>query len=101
MFLELMAVPGSFEATHAFFGERVKASDVVVHNAHEAYDFNAADRNRRETNRQMLDESRRFADELNASVIMPATVSAEQGRRKRFISSGILTTAGLRLKTCR
>ena len=62
MFLELMAVPGSFEATHAFFGERVKASDVVVHNAHEAYDFNAADRNRRETNRQMLDESRRFAD---------------------------------------
>ena len=27
MFLELMAVPGSFEATHAFFGERVKASD--------------------------------------------------------------------------
>lgn len=39
MFLELMAVPGSFEATHAFFGERVKASDVVVHNAHEAYDL--------------------------------------------------------------
>ena len=70
MFLELMAVPGSFEATHAFFGERVKTSDVVVHNAHEAYDFNAADRNRRETNRQMLDESRRFADELNASVIV-------------------------------
>ena len=26
MFLELMAVPGSFEAMHAFFGERVKTS---------------------------------------------------------------------------
>lgn len=69
MSFELMAIPGSFEETYRFYKDNVRVP-IVIHNAHEAFGFNAADREKRESNRKMLDESRRFADALNAEIII-------------------------------
>lgn len=71
MFFELMAIPESFEETHRFFRDRLDRSrKVVIHNAHEAFNFNTGDSSCREANRKMLDESRRFADVMGAEIII-------------------------------
>ena len=70
MFLELMVVPGSYEDTSGFFKNMVRTPLVVIHNAHEAYGFNAADSSKREENKKMLNESRRFADLFASPIIV-------------------------------
>lgn len=71
MFFELMAIPESFEETHQFFKDRLNNDrPVVIHNAHEAFNFNTGDKSRREANRRMLDESRRFADVFGSEIII-------------------------------
>ena len=70
MFLELMVVPGSYEDTSGFFKNMVRTPLVVIHNAHEAYGFNAADSSKREENKKMLNESSRFADLFASPIIV-------------------------------
>lgn len=69
MSFELTAIPGSFEETYRFYKDNVRAP-IVIHNAHEAFGFNTGDKSKRDSNRKMLDESRRFADALNADIII-------------------------------
>lgn len=66
-YIELYVVPGSLECLPAWKTVKIP---FLIHNAHFMQHFNLADRERAESNRKIYEETRRFADALNARWII-------------------------------
>ena len=66
-YLELYIVPDTLETLPLW--QQLKIP-YVIHNPHSAQGFNLADKNKRESNRHIYEQSKRFADALNAEYII-------------------------------
>lgn len=66
-YIELFVVPGSLEHLPAW--KRLKCP-FIIHNAHFMQHFNLAKREKEADNRKIYEETRRFADELDAKYII-------------------------------
>lgn len=66
-YIELYVVPGTLECLPAWKKLQIP---FIIHNAHFMQHFNLADRERAENNRKIYEETRRFADALNARWII-------------------------------
>ncbi len=67
-YLELMALPTTYEKTINFW-KSLKVP-YVIHGPHSTYGFNFSDIKRRQHNRRIFYETKRFADTLNANYII-------------------------------
>ena len=66
-YIELFVVPGSLEHLPAW--KKLKCP-FIIHNAHFMQHFNLAKREKEADNRKIYEETKRFADELNAKYII-------------------------------
>ncbi len=69
-YLELFVFPETFEATFKDICKEVKGVPVVIHNSHSGYGFNTGSKACEKNNLRDINDSKRFADELGADIII-------------------------------
>lgn len=70
-FLELMAMPDSYESTKDKVAEAVKGQmRVVIHAPHQGQGMNVSDKDAYHNNRHLLESAQKFADLLNSEIII-------------------------------
>jgi len=67
-YIELYAVPGT--SKDRLSGWKALEIPFIMHAPHNAHGFNLADRTKKEYNKKLFDETKRFADDLNAPYII-------------------------------
>ena len=79
-FLELMALPDSYEDTKDKIASLVKGQmSVVIHAPHQGQGMNTGDKDAYQNNRHLLDSAQRFADLLDSEIIILHTGYANKG----------------------
>ncbi len=69
-FLELMALPNSYNDTKDKIFPLAKGLRVVIHAPHQGQGMNTCDKDAYTNNRRLLDSAQRFADLLNSEIII-------------------------------
>ena len=86
-YLELMALPNSFEDTKKQASEMVKGKmQVVVHAPHSSQGMNTGDKDAYQNNRHLLESAQRFADLLEAEIII---LHAGNNPQERYLDETI------------
>ncbi len=69
-YVELFAFPGMYEQTAKVIAEQLEGVPAIIHNSHSGYGFDAGNKERLADNIRDIDEAKRFADMLNAEIIV-------------------------------
>lgn len=72
-FVELFAVPDSFDETHKFLHNELKNNKVTIHASHSSFGFDTGDENKLQENIKQFSQAQKFADIFNAEIIVTHT----------------------------
>lgn len=102
-YLELFVFPNSYNDTAEVIRRELKGCPTIIHNSHSAYGFDAGDADCLAGNLRDVGDSQKFADMLNAEIII---VHAGCGCEERHLEETIrrpnaLTINGLPSRICR
>lgn len=69
-YIELFVFPETYEVTAAEICQKIKGLPVIIHNSHSAYGFDTGRRECEVNNVRDVNDSKKFADMLNAEIII-------------------------------